>query len=120
MDLATNPILNGGLARLREQFSLSVTMQAHLIGVPPHSLAAWERGVMSPSATSMAKVTAWYEKAVAMADKVDAPGLMPLSTASQLLGVGMTTMLDRCRTGALTCVDLGPLGVFVEADEVMA
>lgn len=120
MDQANNPITNGGLARLREQFSLSITMQAHLIGVPPHSLATWERGMMSPSAASMAKVITWHEKAMAMADKVDPAGWMPLSTASQLLGVGMTTMLDRCRTGALTCVDLGPLGVFVEADEVVA
>jgi DNA-binding XRE family transcriptional regulator len=120
MDEATDPIASGGLARLREQFSLSLTMQAHLIGVPPHSLAAWERGVMSPSKASMAKVVDWYTGARAMGDTVDPPGLMPLSTASQLLGVGMTTMLDRCRTGALTCVDLGPLGVFVEADEVRA
>lgn len=119
MDQATNPITSGGLARLREQFSLSVTMQAHLIGVPPHSLAAWERGTMSPSTASMAKVMDWYARAVVAEEGVVHPGLMPLSTASQLLGVGMATMLERCRTGALTCTDLGPLGVFVEADEVM-
>ena len=113
-----NPITSGGLARLREQFSLSLTMQAHLIGVPPHSLAAWERGTTAPSAASIAKVTQWYEKAQVAQETVNSADLVPLSTASQLLGVGMATVRERCRTGALPCLDLGPLGFYVPRDEL--
>lgn len=118
MDQAPNPITSGGLSRLRERFSLSVTMQAHLIGVPPHSLAAWERGSATPSATSMAKVIDWYKQAEEAAENIDELDLIPLTTASQLLGVGMTTVRERCRTGELPCLYLGALGMYVTRNAV--
>lgn len=118
MDHALDPIASGGLARLRDQFSLSITMQAHLIGVPPHSLASWERGAASPSVVSMTKVRAWYEQAAKISESVNEFNLVPLSTASQLLGVGMATVREQCRTGELRCTDLGVLGVFVSRDDI--
>lgn len=108
---------------LREEFGLSLTSQAHMIGVPPHSLRNWESGSMAPSTASRQKVMDWYQRALTARDEWveggnDPDGLIPLSTASQLLGVGLATVMKECQDGALACVDLGPLGWFVPRAEV--
>lgn len=113
-------ITDGHLRWLRNQLGLSITMQSHMIGVQPAALRSWEEGLSMPSSGSRSKVVDWYEQVMdrlAQADVVYAD-LVHVSLASQYLARSYATIQAMCTAGALRCVDLGPLGLYVAREEL--
>lgn len=113
-------ISDGHLSWLRKQLGLSITMQSHMMGVQPAALRSWEEGLSMPSKASRTKVATWYEQVMdrlAQADVVYAD-LVHISLASQYLARSYVTIRAMCSTGALQCVDLGPLGLYVAREEL--
>jgi predicted transcriptional regulator len=113
-------IRDGGLRELRLKLGLSVTMQAHMIGVQPIAVRGWETGQITPTQDSCNKVQAWYERAVDTLRQADigSRDLVHVSQASQFLARSYVTLDRMCKSGALKCVDLGPLGLYVERAEL--
>lgn len=113
-------VTEGKLRDLRNRLGLSVTMQSHMIGVQPAALRAWEAGTTMPSSPSCQKVLTWYEQAMDALDRpdVDSADLVHVSVASQYLARSYASIRAMCESGAIRCVDLGPLGLFVAREEL--
>jgi len=116
--LGISSVLGGGLRELREKVGLSRNAQAHLMEVTPDALKRWEDAVQGMNSQSAARVGEWVWAARRVIEEVEQEGLkfedlVPLSTASQYLAMSAEEVLERCRTGALQCEDLGVLGRFV-------
>jgi hypothetical protein len=113
-------IRDGSLRELRLKLGLSVTMQAHMMGVQPIAVRGWESGGITPTLDSCNKVQAWYEQAVDTLRRADigSVDLVHVSQASQFLARSYATLDRMCKSGALRCVDLGPLGLYVERAEL--
>lgn len=120
MELGEEVLKKGHLSRLRDRLGLSVTMQSHMIGVQPSALRAWEQVTSRPSTGSLIKVGRWYEQAVDSLGKTDigSADLVHVSLASQYLARSYTTIRAMCESGALRCVDLGTLGLYVAREEL--
>jgi hypothetical protein len=96
-------------------------MQAHMMGVQPIAVRRWESGEVIPALDSCLKVQAWYEQAIDTLQQAGIGSLTDLvhvSLASQFLARSYATLERMCRSGALKCVDLGPLGLYVERAEL--
>jgi hypothetical protein len=92
---------------------------ASLIGVDAASLKMWVDGTREPSHTSARKVGEWMARVdVVKKSKTPPDELVSLSMASQYLGMSYATVLEKCQTRELTCVDLGPLGVFILRSDI--
>lgn len=117
--LGNTATLTGELKQLRERVHLSRNAQARLIEVTPDALKRWEEAVQGMNSESACRVGEWVWAARRVLADLEAEGtdleeLVPLSTASQHLAMSAEDVLEKCRTGALRCVDLGVLGVFIQ------
>lgn len=108
-------ITNGTIQNVKDTFDLSWPVVANLIGVDAASLKMWMDGTRVPSHASAVKVGEWITRV-----QDDGPPsryrpdeLVSLPVASQYLGMSYATVLQKCQDRELTCVDLGPLGVFI-------
>lgn len=110
-------IRTGKILSLKEQFNLSWPGIAALIGCDTTALKAWVAGDRAPSMEHARRIGAWMLEVQDTIDNVtlqhDPEDLVPLSVASQYLGMSYMTVLQKCQDRALTCVDLGALGVYI-------
>ena len=118
--LGTHATLSGELKRLRERVHLSRNAQARLMDVTPDALKRWEEAEQGMNSTSALRVGEWVWGAQQVLasltdseDPIDLDDLVPLSMASQYLAMSAEDVMEKCRTGALRCEDLGVLGVYV-------
>lgn len=96
-----------------------------MIGVSPTALRDWELSV-SLSRVSAERIAKWYLEVEAFtrgADKlllraVERGRLLHVTVASQVLAMSWGTITEKCQSGVLRCVDLGPLGTYVHADDL--
>ena len=121
--LGMTSTLTGELARLREKVHLSRNAQARLMDVTPDALKRWEEAKQGMNSDSALRVGEWVwaaERVVAdlEATGVDLAALVPLSTACQHLSMSAEDVVQKCRTGALRCEDLGVLGMYVYRDYI--
>lgn len=110
-------IRTGKILSLKERFNLSWPTMAALIGCDATALKAWVSGERKPSMDYARRIGAWLLEVQDTIETVKfdhAPeDLVPLSVASQYLGMSYMTVLHKCQERALTCVDLGALGVYI-------
>lgn len=112
----------GKLVALKETFNLTWPVMANLIGVDPASLKMWAEGTRVPSHTSAKKLGVWMAAVRDQYPQFRAEhhpdDVVSLSMASQYLGMSYATVLQKCQARELTCVDLGPLGVFILKSDI--
>lgn len=110
----------GGVLSLKQRFNLSWPVMASLIGVDAASLKMWVEGTREPSHASARKVGAWMLNLQLNGPitRHEPQDLVSLSMASQYLGMSYATVLQKCQARELTCVDLGPLGVFILKSDI--
>lgn len=108
---------SGKLTSLKDQFKLSWPTMAALIGCDPTALRQWVAGTREPSHDYARRLGAWM---LDVQDTIEAvkwqhepDDLVSLAIASQYLGMSYGTVLQKCQERALTCVDLGALGVYI-------
>lgn len=120
VERAKTLIAEGHLRTVRTKLGLSVTMQSHMIGVQPQALRSWESGDSVPRDTSCLKVLNWYEQAMDKLTEINlgSVDLVHVSLASQILARSYATVAAMCESGALQCVDLGSLGLYVAREEL--
>lgn len=110
-------LTNGRLLSLKERFNLSWPVLASLIKVDATALKQWIAGTREPSHEHAKTIGAWMmevQDTIGSATIQYSPeDLVPLSVASQVLGMSYATVLQKCQDRALTCVDLGALGVYI-------
>lgn len=118
-EYVTRLLKDGKLREIREQYGLSLTTQAQMIGVGSVQLAAWESGETSPIAANVSRVATWYERTLdeLIEHDVRSANLDHISTAAQYLARSYATIESMCDMGLLECVRLGGLGVFLVRDE---
>lgn len=115
------------LKRLRERFRFSRSAQAHMIGVSPTALQRWEEGAPL-SRTSAERVATWWNEVQGygtvveddLLEMIELGTLVHVTVASQQLAMSYGSILERCRTGMLRCVHLGPLGFYLQKAELLA
>lgn len=112
------------LRALREQFGFSRSAQAHMIGVSPTALRDWEEGVPLSRASAQ-RVSKWHLSVDTVgvdeevAESIRNGELLHVTVASQQLAMSYGTITEKCRSGLLRCVDLGPLGLYIHRDELL-
>jgi transcriptional regulator with XRE-family HTH domain len=110
-------IASGRLLSLKERFNLSWAALASLIQVDATALKQWVAGDRIPTHEHAKKIGAWMlevRDTIGTATlQYSANDLVPLSVASQVLGMSYATVLRKCQDRELTCVDLGGLGVYI-------
>lgn len=110
-------IRSGRLLSLKEQFNLSWPVLASLIGCDATALRQWVAGTREPNDEYAQRLGAWLLEIEDTIEDItlkhDPEELVPLSIASQYLGMSYTTVLQKCQERALTCVDLGGLGIYI-------
>ena len=116
--LGMKATIGGELRQLRDRVHLSRNAQARLMEVTPDALRRWEEAEQGMNSDSALRVGEWMwgaRKVIAdlEANGVDLNELVPLSTASQHLSMSADDVMEKCRTAALRCEDLGVLGVYV-------
>lgn len=116
--LGMSSTLSGDLRRLRERVQLSRNAQARLMEVTPDALKRWEGAEQGMNSESALRVGEWVwgaQQVIADLERsgIELADLVPLSTASQHLAMSADDVLEKCRTGALRCEDLGVLGTYV-------
>jgi DNA-binding XRE family transcriptional regulator len=125
MELGRGYLRDHELRRLRERYGFSRSAQAHMIGVSPTALKVWEDGG-NLSRASAERVVKWYELAQesGVADnllkQIQDGNLIHVTVASQQLAMSYGTILEKCRSGVLTCVDLGAFGLYINRAELLA
>lgn len=120
----------GRLSQLRERFALSRNRFAHLMGMSGEVIKRWEE---EPArATTMHSMSAirlgiflHYLEAVEawlIENDLDRWDLTSMATLSGELGLGTNSRLitEKCQTGALHCVSLGKLGIYIPNDQAEA
>lgn len=115
--LGTNATLSGELAQLRDRVHLSRNAQAQLMDVTPDALKRWEEAEQGMNSASALRVGEWvwgaHQVLASLDDDTNLDELVPLSMASQHLAMSAEDVMEKCRTGALKCEDLGVLGVYI-------
>lgn len=121
--LGNHATLSGELRQIRDAAHLSRNAQAQLMDVTPDALRRWEEAEQGMNSSSALRVGEWVWGAraaldAAVADGLDMTELVPLSTASQHLAMSGDDVIEKCRTGALDCEDLGVLGIYIHRSNI--
>lgn len=121
--LGTSATLSGELRQLRAAAHLSRNAQAQLMDVTPDALKRWEEAEQGMNSASALRVGEWVWGARQVfasleGDSINLDELVPLSTASQHLAMSGEDVLEKCRTGALVCEDLGVLGIYIRRHNI--
>lgn len=125
MDYGRSVVQDHDLERLRRIFGFSRTAQAHMIGVNPTTLKEWELG--NPlSRTSAKRIGEWFMQVNKFMEETDRDvltgvaggGWVHITVASQRLAMSYGTIIRKCQQGLLGCLDLGPLGLYVDVNNV--
>lgn len=96
-----------------------------MIGVNPTTLREWEMG--NPlSRVSAKRIGTWCMQVEQFLETVDHGSLgevtggdwLHVTVASQQLAMSYGTIYRKCRQGLLGCLDLGPLGLYVDTNSV--
>jgi len=121
-------IRSGDLENLRRWLSLSYTRLASHLGTNSVSLKKWLADPDSTRrmhSTTVARIGQWsYDAGLMVRNLLDSgvriQDLTPLSIIAGQMGRSVESLLftEMCRTGQITCFDLGKLGVYIPHDQI--